>query len=275
MVTKLEAVFAERGVKTELSESDVIGMVVRRHGCPRESVYIQERHICQAFQERFFELVPPAEREAKLEKLLGTPSKAKGDAVKIQNEIRANLVRAGKPAFVEERFLSFEQAHELVLEMGGIPCYPTLADGTSPICPWEDPVNKLIDNIKSNRMYCAEFIPIRNTPAVLSHYVKAMRAAGLVITAGTEHNTLDLLPIEPACLKNEPVPEDVKEIFWEGACVVAAHQFLTLHGQCGYVDGNGNPNPAYKTQEERIAAFRKLGAAVIEQYFVGSASRTM
>jgi hypothetical protein len=40
---------------------------------------------------------------------------------------------------------------------------------------------------------CAEFVPLRNTPAVLSKYVKAMRAAGLMVTAGTEHNTLELL----------------------------------------------------------------------------------
>ncbi|MCX5682728.1 MAG: hypothetical protein NT049_03485, partial [Planctomycetota bacterium] len=64
-----------------------------------------------------------------------------------------------------------------------------------------------------------------------------------------------------------PVPEDVKDIFWEGACVAAAHQFLSLHGECGFVDAQGAPNPAYKTAEERIAAFRRLGAAVMETYF--------
>jgi len=48
---------------------------------------------------------------------------------------------------------------------------------------------------------------------------------------------------------------------------VAAHQFLTLHDECGYVDGEGNLNPEYDSGEERIAAFAALGAAVIERYY--------
>jgi hypothetical protein len=86
------------------------------------------------------------------------------------------------------------------------------------------------------------------------------------VTAGTEHNTLDLIPLDPACVKEIPVPDDVREIFWEGACVVAAHQFLTLHGECGYVDTQGQPNPKYRDAATRIAAFKSLGAAVIQRY---------
>jgi hypothetical protein len=48
--------------------------------------------------------------------------------------------------------------------------------------------------------------------------------------------------------------------------VVAGHQFLTLHGECGYVDSQGNPNPNYTSADERIKAFAKLGAAVIGRY---------
>jgi hypothetical protein len=186
--------------------------------------------------------------------------------VKIQNEIRAQLMKAGKPAYVTETFVNFEQANRLILELGGIPTYPTLADGTSPICPFEEPVEQLITNLRQRGFTAAEFIPIRNTPEVLSRYVKALRGAGLVVTAGTEHNTLDLLPIEPTCLKGAAVPDDVQEIFREGACVVAAHQFLTLHGKCGFVDAKGQPNPDYPDVEERIAAFKSLGEAVIQRY---------
>jgi hypothetical protein len=186
--------------------------------------------------------------------------------VKIQNEIRAQLMKAGKPAYAAETFVSFEEAYRLILELGGIPAYPTLADGTSPICPFEEPVEKLIAELKARGFACAEFIPIRNTPEVLSQYVRAMRAAGLVVTAGTEHNTLDLLPIEPTCLNGAPVPDDLKEIFWEGACVVAAHQFLTLHGECGFVDAQGKPNPKYPNASARIAAFKSLGESVIHRY---------
>lgn len=269
VIGKLAEVLAQRGLPIPLTEADVVEMVARRHGCPRERIYLQERHVCQAFQEAIFARVPPAERLEKLTRAFGLSAPPKfgpEEAVKIQNEIRAQLMKAGKPAYVAETFVNFDQAYRLILELGGIPAYPTLADGTSPICPFEQPVDQLIANLKARGFECAEFIPIRNTPEVLSQYVLAMRKAGLLITAGTEHNTLDLLPIEPACLKGAPVPADVKEIFWEGACVVAAHQFLTLHGQCGFVDAQGKPNPKYPDAEKRIAAFKALGQTVIERY---------
>lgn len=269
VISKLAEVFAQRGLPIQLTEADVMGMVAKRHGCPRERIYLQERHVCQAFQEAIFARVPAAERIEKLTRAFGlaTPPKfGPEEAVKIQNEIRAQLMKAGKPAYVAETFVNFEQAQRLILELGGIPAYPTLADGTSPICPFEQPVEKLIADIKARGFECAEFIPIRNTPEVLTQYVRAMRAAGLVVTGGTEHNTLDLLPIEPTCVKALPVPDEVKEIFWEGACVVAAHQFLTLHGECGFVDAQGKPNPDYPDANARIAAFKSLGEAVIQRY---------
>jgi len=36
-----------------------------------------------------------------------------------------------------------------------------------------------------------------------------------------------------------------RRLAWSGACVVAAHQFLSLHGECGYVDADGRPNADY------------------------------
>jgi len=258
VVARLADVFAQRGVSTGLTESAVIDMIVRRHDCPRQRVYIQERHVCQAFQERFFEIVAAPARTETLTRVLGAPLKsAPDDAVGIQNEIRSHLLKSGKPAYVPETFVGFDDAYKLIVELGGIPCYPTLADGASPICAFESPVESLIDHIKQRNFGFAEFIPIRNSPAVLSQYVKAMRKAGLVMTAGTEHNTLDQLPIEPTCLKGQPIPDDIKAIFWEGACVVAAHQFLTQNGQTGFTNNCG---------EDRIATLARLGAAVIHHY---------
>ena len=43
-------------------------------------------------------------------------------------------------------------------------------------------------------------------------------------------------------------------------------QYLTLHGECGYVNDQGEPHPDYPHTEARIAAFAALGAAVIERY---------
>ena len=176
-------------------------------------------------------------------------------------------MKAGKPAFVPETFVNLAQAKELIGQLGGIPCYPTLADGTHPICGYESPIDEFVKTLKDNGYTMAEFIPVRNSPEVLADYTKALRKAGIVVVTGTEHNTLDLIPLEPACVKGYPVPAEVKALFWEGTCVLAAHQFLCAHGECGFVDADNRPNPAYPTAEERIAAFRQIGRAVIETYF--------
>ena len=267
MIARLKSVFAEKGLDFEVDEDWVIDMVVRRHGSPRDTVYLQERHISQAFQELLGKSVPGDEQISRLNEVLGAETKAGGpqDEFVIQNDIRTHLLKAGKPAFVDEEFVSFQQAKQLILEMGGIPCYPTLADGASPICPFEEDIDVLIDAIQTSGVYAAEWILPRNTIEVAREYVTRMRAAGLVLTAGTEHNTLDLIPIPPFC-SDGAVPEDLQAIFWEGACVVAAHQFLTLHGQCGYVDGTGALNSQYASTEERITQLAQLGAAVIARY---------
>ena len=264
MGEKLAAILAQHGVRADLSAAAIIEAVVRRHGCPRESVCLQERHVAQACQEAIFAAVPPEERTVALSAIFAAPSKANpDDKAAVQNEIRGHLMKAGKPAFVAETFIPFEQARGLILELGGMPCYPILADGASPVCGFEEPVETLVDHVKSLGLCCVELIPIRNKPDVLTRYATAMRRAGLVVMGGTEHNTPDLLPIEPICLGGQPVPEDVKAMFREGARVGAAHQVLSAQGQCGFVNETGEKNPAYATDEDRIKAFASLGAAVM------------
>ena len=91
--------------------------------------------------------MPADERLGRLSELLGAATKLSDpdDHVGVQNELRSHLMKAGKPAFVEEAFLSFAEARRLVLELGGIPSYPVLADGASPICEFEADPEKLIE----------------------------------------------------------------------------------------------------------------------------------
>ena len=267
MIARLRAIFSERGLDNEIDEDAVIDMVVRRHKAPRETVYLQERHVSQAFQEKLCEAVPADEQIARINAILATETRASGseDAVCMQNDIRSHLMKAGKPAFVDEAFLSFEEAKQLILELGGIPSYPTLVDGTSPVCPFEADADALIATLQSRNVHAAEWILPRNSIDKVREYVSKMRSAGIVMTAGTEHNTLELIPITPVC-SDGPVPADLQSIFWEGACVVAAHQFLTLHNECGYVDSTGNPNPNYESADERIRDLASVGAAVVGRY---------
>jgi len=63
-----------------------------------------------------------------------------------------------------------------------------------------------------------------------------------------------------------PIPSDIQNIFVKGAYVIAAYQFLTLHAECDFVDGEGNPHLGYENTAERIIAFAVLGAAVVKRY---------
>jgi len=268
MIEQMDKFFTGRGLETGIDEGAVVDMIVRRHGSDRNTVYLQERHVSQAFQEALFEKVAPEQRIERLNEVLGAETKAKDgeDFVAMQNDIRSHLMKAGKPAFVDETFVSFDEAHRLILELGGVPCYPTLADGASPICQFEQSPEELVTEIKRRNIHAVELIPIRNTIEVLRDYVVTMREAGLAIAAGTEHNTLDLIQFDPFC-KDGDVPDDIRAVFWEGACVMAGHQFLSLHGECGFVDGAGNPNPSFASADERIKAFAGIGAAVIQRYY--------
>jgi len=262
MALKMAGVFSEHGIDTALDEQAVIGRVVKRHGCSADTVTLQERHLAQAFQEVFFDKIPEDEREQKLTDLFGTPPQSKSsDAVGVQNEIRSNLMKAGKICFVPETFVNLAQAKELIVELGGIPCYPVLADGSKKRCEYETPLEGLIETLKANNYTMVELITIRNSTEVLAEYVSAIRKAGIAVVAGTEHNTLDLLPIKPACVGGEAVPEEIDAIFKEGICVLAAHAFLKAHGEDGFVDGQEDE------ANDRIERFSRIGAVVLEKYF--------
>ena len=267
LADRLAALFDGAALETGLNAETIKDRIVARHGSPRGTVYLQERHVAQAFQEVLFERMAGGDRASFLMRLYGVSPKAKSDdAVGTQNEIRSHLLKSGKPAYVPETFVDFDHAYRLVLALGGLPCYPTLADGADPITEYETSPEALIADLLARNIVCAEFVPNRNTPGVLSHYVHAMRRAGLFVTAGTEHNTLELLPLAPTCLGGEPVPEDVQEVFWEGACVLAAHQYFGLMGLPGFVGGAGVPDPAFPSADARIGAYSRLGAAVLARY---------
>ena len=262
MAGKMAGVFSDHGVDAGLDEQAVIARVVKRHGCSADMVTLQERHLAQAFQEVFFEKVPADQRAQKLRDLFGEiPQSASSDAVGIQNEIRSHLMKAGKICFVSETFVNLAQAKELIVELGGIPCYPVLADGSKNRCEYETPLEQFIETLKANNYSMVELITIRNSAEVLAEYVSAIRQAGIAVVAGTEHNTLDLLPMKPACVGGEAVPPEIDTIFREGICVLVAHAFLKAHGEDGFVDGeNGDAN-------ERIKRFSRIGAVVLKKYF--------
>lgn len=260
MVTQLADWFAAHDLPTGLTAQKIAAKVAAAGQVDVDWVSLQERHVAQAFQEALAEL-PTSERAEALETIYGGPSKVDlDDPVALQGEIRSRLIKVGTPGFVPEVALSFADAYEYVLEMGGIPTYPTLADGSDPICPFEEPAAELASKLLERGIHAAELIPIRNTSACVDEYVKAFTDAGLIVMAGTEHNTLDRIPIEPACVDGT-VSDYAKAAFWEAICVVAAHQHLVAQGREGYVDATGARTGT--DPDARKAELVALGAELI------------
>lgn len=256
MIVCMGDVFRAAGFDADLDEAHVKDMVVLRHACPLDSVYLQERHVAQAFQERMSERLSVEEQSAVLTAAYGGPPKSDPtEAVATQNEMRSRLMKAGKPGYVAETFVGFDHAYRLIVALGGIPCYPVLADGADPACEFEDTPDKLIARIRERGIACAEFIPERNSPEQLERYATALRAAGVLITAGTEHNTRDRIPVAPRCKGGQPVPDAVQRLFWEGACVLVGHMADACAGGSGF-----------RADDVQVVRLRERGRGIIEGY---------
>ncbi len=269
MTARLEARFAEAGLPTELDAEAIRQEVVRATGAPPEAVTLQERHLAAAFQAALFRLVPERAHAGALARLLGT-SDASGpdpsDALAVQGALRKHLMKAGRPAFVPERFVSFDDARRLVLALDGIPCYPVLADGADPVCPFEAEPAELAGSLLARGIAMCELIPHRNAPETLAAYATTLREAGLAVVAGTEHNTPDRLPLAPRGPGGAGIAPEIRAIFLEGACLVVAHQALRARNEPGFVDGEGVPAGGYADADARIRHFARLGRAVLKSF---------
>jgi hypothetical protein len=266
MIKRVNALMQSNGIGTAVTAASVQSALALRYAVPAGTVYLQERHVAQAFQEALFAHVGVGERAGLLTRVLGVECTTADAPVTVQNQIRSQLMKAGKRAYVEESVLESEMAYALVLALGGVPCYPILADGASPICQFEDPVDDLVSALAARGIWCAELIPSRNAITTVDRYASTLRDAGIIVLGGTEHNTLELAPMTPECKGGVPVSERVAELFWEGACVVAAHQYLSARGRTGYVDARGNLSPGFANQDQRIGALARLGSMVIEAF---------
>ena len=90
-----------------------------------------------------------------------------------------------------------------------------------------------------------------------------MDERGFLINFGTEHNTPLLIPLTIVTSDAE-LDGYLQQVAFDGACVVAAHQYLRAKGEHGFVDENG------LTKNKEKKEFSKLGKAVIEKYLKGN-----
>jgi hypothetical protein len=265
MATRLADCAHDAGLTEVPTIQGIVDDVAASNAVPADWVSLQERHLARALQEAVHSQSQPEQRGVLLATLLRGPVDpgVAEDPIALQDAIRSRLMKAGRPAFVPEAAISFDEAYRLVLELDGIPCYPTLADGADPVCPFEDPPEALAEALLGREVYLAELIPTRNAPDVVDRYVAAFRGAGILVLAGTEHNTQRMIPLVPACRGGVALSAPARTAFWEATCVIAAHQHLRTAGKPGYVDARGRLASGFADGEARIRWFRELGEQVI------------
>ncbi len=227
---------------------------------------LRERHIAKAIRMAVFEkYTDENERISCFEKLFsGKKVKSKlTDIAGIENEIRGNLLKAGGAAFVPEdpkAFLSLQEVKDLIVDAGGIPCYPVLLDDASgKFTDFEADKEKMLHSLLENNIYSIELIPGRNDYTILKDFVMYFHQHRFVITFGTEHNTPQLDPVKITCRGGVPLDDELLRINYEGAAVIAAHQYLLANGEEGYLDGD-------KAKLDKLDEFIELGKAVISAF---------
>lgn len=226
---------------------------------------VRERHLAKALRTLVTEYYPdPGDQKSFFEKIY-SGKKSNTDPANtalLENEIRSNLLKSGGPAFVmedEDSFLELPAIMKIILKAGGIPCYPVLLDDPAGnYTEFEKDWDKLHRTLSGKKIACIELIPGRNKLSVLSDFVHFFHERNYVVTFGTEHNTPDLLPLAVTAKGQEQLGNDLKQIAWEGVCVIAAHQYLRAKGMQGYVMPDGKPS----FDQKRELAY--LGKLVVE-----------
>jgi hypothetical protein len=228
---------------------------------------VRERHLAKALRELAL-TVSDSELEqiGFIEDLYGgkkSKTNMKSPA-SLENEIRSNLLKSGGAAFVEEdpkSFLELKKIIKIIINAGGIPCYPVLLDDPSGrFTEFEADPEKLYTALKNLGIGCIELIPGRNDATILKDFVDFFHKKGFIITFGTEHNTPEMIPLTVSSRGSIPLDESLKRIAWDGACIIAAHQYLRADGRQGYVLPDGTHS------EKQMNELKYLGQLVIEYY---------
>lgn len=227
---------------------------------------VRERHIAKAIRVKLHESFgSDSEKISFLNNLYnGKEQKADiNDHTRVEEEIRANLLKAGGTAYVpedENAFLPVPEIISIIIDAGGIPCYPVLLDDKNGhFTDFEQNQDQLADRLVELGVGCVELIPGRNKFDNLNRFVRFMEDRGFIILFGTEHNTPQLMPLTVK-VSDKPLDSYLERVAYEGACIVAAHQYLKSRDKEGFIDNRGLARTSRKEE------FIILGKAVIEKF---------
>lgn len=227
---------------------------------------VRERHVARALTDALRGRYPSDDEFRGLVRSLWDDFSAVVDVtddIGLQNQMRARLLKAGKPAFVEEEgsaFFSLDDVRGIILDGGGIPCYPVLADESRELGEYESDPEALANKLRELRFYAVEFIPTRNGFDHLKRYAKVLRGHGMCVTFGTEHNTPGMSTMVPQARGGEAFDDELSELAYEGACILAAHQKQRAEGDSGYVNRRGSR----VVEPDDLAEFARIGDEAIK-----------
>lgn len=186
------------------------------------------------------------------------------DAVVLQNEIERRLLRHGGCAYIEyrsEHFFQLRDARTMILSAGGIPSYPLLLDETGSFTEYESSCEKLHQVLISQGIYAVECVSNNVSFESLKQFSLFFRQNGFIVTFGTDHNTIEQGPLIPSTRGNRQLDEELLQISYDGACMIAAHQELTRKGQPGFVNEYGTRLVA----KEKVKDFIRTGDEIIRK----------
>ena len=178
MITKLNQLIGATGSSLSLSYNEV----QRRYA--RELV--RERHLARAVKDFATEHYKSAEEQIKfLESLYGGKKSSAGlsAGASLENEIRSNLLKSGGPAFVpedEKSFLELRKIIRIIMDAGGIPCYPVLLDDSAGNhTEFESDNERLFRSLNKLGIECIELIPGRNDHGILKKLCRFFPGEGI------------------------------------------------------------------------------------------------
>ena len=228
---------------------------------------LRERHIARAIRLKVFEISKTDEERRKIFRSIFNDNECMSDLnnqTALEDEIRSRILKSGGPGFVKEdpkAFLDIDSIIDTIIQAGGIPTYPVLCDDKSDnFTEYEKDMESLFVELTNRKIYSIELIPGRNSFDRLKEYSCFFHDRKFIITFGTEHNSPEMIPLKIDTRGGKPLDEELISISFEGACVIAAHQYLRSKKSEGYISSNGNP------KIEQLDEFIELGNAVIEYF---------
>jgi hypothetical protein len=233
---------------------------------------VRERHVAKAIRIKIFNLFKTIEeRKAILNKIFegNEITSNLNNNAETEEEIRSKILKSGGKGYVREdnkAFLELNEIIKIIIDSGGIPTYPVLCDDKSDLfTEFERDPESLLSELSSRNIYSIELIPRRNSLKRIREYCEYFHDRKFIVTFGTEHNTPEIVPLKVSSRGGVPIGEELESICFEGACVIAAHQYLRSRKLPGYIDGDGLP------KIKQLDEFIELGNAVIE-YFLQNRS---